>query len=71
VASLPEVGGKAAVMVSPHDSVGLAQQMQRVLDNPQLRTELRAAGRIQATRFSWRSMADQTAASYKQAVRGA
>jgi glycosyltransferase involved in cell wall biosynthesis len=42
--------------------------MARVLDDPQLRTELRAAGRIQASRFSWRAMTDQTVASYDRAV---
>jgi glycosyltransferase involved in cell wall biosynthesis len=70
-ASLPEVGGKAAVLVAPQDVSGLAQAMQRVLDDPQLQTELRAAGRIQASRFSWRAMADQTLASYGRAVAGA
>ena len=43
--------------------------MQRVLDDAQLRTEMRAAGRIQATRFSWRALADATVASYGRAVR--
>lgn len=67
-ASLPEVGGKAAVMVSPHDTVRIAEEMERVLDDPQLRLEMRAAGRIQASRFSWRAMTDQTVASYRRAV---
>ncbi len=69
-ASLPEVGGKAVVLVAPQDTEQLAREMQRVLDDEQLRLEMRAAGRIQSTRFSWRAMADQTAASYKQAVAG-
>ena len=38
--------------------------MERVLDDSQLRMEMRAAGRIQASRFSWRAMTDQTVASY-------
>jgi hypothetical protein len=42
--------------------------MQRVLDDPQHHTELRAAGRIQASRFSWRALADQTVASYARAL---
>lgn len=71
VASLPEVGGKAAVLVSPQDTDGLTRAMQRVLDDARLRTELRAAGRIQASRFSWRAMAEQTAASYARAVASA
>jgi glycosyltransferase involved in cell wall biosynthesis len=67
-ASLPEVGGKAAVLVPPRATDRIAQEMARVLDDPQLRTELRAAGRIQASRFSWRAMTDQTVASYDRAV---
>jgi glycosyltransferase involved in cell wall biosynthesis len=68
-ASLPEVGGKAALLVPPQDSDRIAQEMARVLDDPQLRLELRAAGRIQASRFSWRAMTDRTVASYNLAAR--
>src|ERR1700694_1647407 len=67
-ASLPEVAGKAALMVPPRDTDLLAREMERVLDDAQLRTEMRAAGRIQASRFSWRAMTDQTVASYALAV---
>ena len=67
-ASLPEVAGKAALMIPPHDTVRIAQEMERVLDDPQLRMEMRTAGRIQASRFSWRSMTDQTVASYRRAA---
>src|SRR5207302_756725 len=52
VASLPEVGGTAAVLVPPQDTDRLAHEMQRVLDDARVRTELRAAGRIQASRFT-------------------
>src|SRR5216683_833288 len=67
-ASLPEVAGHAAVLVSPGDSDQLAREMERVLNDPQLQTEMRAAGRIQASRFSWRAMTDQTVASYAHAL---
>jgi glycosyltransferase involved in cell wall biosynthesis len=67
-ASLPEVGGKAAVLVPPADTQRIAQEMERVLDDPQVRIEMRTAGRIQASRFSWRAMTDQTVASYGRAV---
>ncbi len=67
-ASLPEVAGKAALMVPPRDTDLLAREMERVLDDHQLRTEMRAAGRIQASRFSWRAMTDQTVASYALAA---
>jgi glycosyltransferase involved in cell wall biosynthesis len=67
-ASLPEVGGKAAVLVPPLATDRIAQEMARVLDDSQLRMELRAAGRIQASRFSWRAMTDQTVATYNRAL---
>jgi glycosyltransferase involved in cell wall biosynthesis len=67
-AALPEVGGKAAVLVPPQDTRRIAQEMERILDDPQLRTEMRAAGRIQASRFSWRAMADQTVNAYVRAM---
>jgi glycosyltransferase involved in cell wall biosynthesis len=66
--SLPEVGGKAAILVPPTDTDRIAQEMQRVLEDPHLQRELRAAGRIQASRFSWRALADQTVATYERAV---
>jgi glycosyltransferase involved in cell wall biosynthesis len=69
-ASLPEVGGKAAVLVPPLDTERIAQEMERVLDDSQLRTEMRAAGRIQASRFSWRAMTDRTVSAYTRAVSG-
>src|ERR1700730_3099689 len=67
-ASLPEVAGQAAVLVPPQDTDRLAQEMERVLDDPQRQMEMRAAGRIQASRFSWRAMTDQTIACYERAV---
>ena len=69
-ASLPEVAGKAAVLVPPQDTDQLAHEMERVLGDPQLQTEMRAAGRIQASRFSWRAMTDQTVTTYSRAVGG-
>ena len=67
-ASLPEVGGKAAALVPPHDTAQLALEVQRLLDDPQLRSDMRTAGRIQASRFSWRALADRTTANYQRAV---
>lgn len=67
-ASLPEVAGQAARLVDPTDTDGLAREMQLVLDDPQTRVELRAAGRIQASRFTWRTMTDQTVSTYTRAA---
>jgi glycosyltransferase involved in cell wall biosynthesis len=67
-ASLPEVAGQAAILVPPQDTERLVQEMERVLDDRQKHMEMRAAGRIQASRFSWRAMTDQTIATYERAV---
>jgi glycosyltransferase involved in cell wall biosynthesis len=67
-ASLPEVAGHAAIMVPPRDTDRLTREMELLLDNAQLQTEMRAAGRIQASRFSWRAMTDQTVTSYARAL---
>ena len=69
-ASLPEVGGRAAILVPPRDAGRLAEEMQRVLEDASLREEMRAAGRIQASRFSWRALTDQTVANYARATGG-
>jgi glycosyltransferase involved in cell wall biosynthesis len=69
--SLPEVAGTAATLVPPDDSARLAQEMQRVLDDPELRREMRAAGRIQASRFSWRALAGGTVEAYVAALAAA
>jgi glycosyltransferase involved in cell wall biosynthesis len=60
VASLPEVAGEAAILVSPHDTTQLVQALSRVLDDAQLRHELAQKGLQQVTRFSWETCAQQT-----------
>jgi glycosyltransferase involved in cell wall biosynthesis len=67
-ASLPEVAGQAAQMVSPDDRSALAAAMQEVLDSPQRRAAMREAGLQQASRFRWSSTADQTLAAYRAAL---
>jgi len=67
-ASLPEVGGKAVSLVPPNDAARLAREMQTLLASPAQRTAMRAAGRIQASRFTWAAMADQTVQCYNRVV---
>jgi glycosyltransferase involved in cell wall biosynthesis len=64
--SLPEVVGQAAIMVDPHDMVGLAEAMQRVLANPDLRHELREKGLARAQGFTWERCARETLAVYQK-----
>jgi glycosyltransferase involved in cell wall biosynthesis len=57
------------MLVPPEDTNRLAREIERVLEDAELRLEMRAAGCIQASRFSWRSMTDRTVASYGEAAR--
>jgi glycosyltransferase involved in cell wall biosynthesis len=57
VSSLPEVAGDVAILVDPHDVVGLAQAIARVCGDPLLRQTLRQRGLQRADSFSWQACA--------------
>lgn len=67
-ASLPEVGGVAAVYHSPDDAEALASAMQRMLDDAAYRQERAQASLMQAARFSWQQAAQHTLAAYRDAL---
>ena len=69
VSSLPEVAGSAALLVDPEDTAGLTDAIARVLSDPALAAELRAAGPRQAARFPWSRTAAETAQVYRQVLR--
>ncbi|MBQ9864369.1 MAG: glycosyltransferase family 4 protein [Bacteroidales bacterium] len=50
-ASMPEAGGDAALYASPDNPHEIAQQLQRIIDSPQLRCELIEKGRLQRKNF--------------------
>lgn len=66
--SLPEVVGDAALLFEPHDVAALAQAMQRLLEDAELREMLIARGLERAKAFSWRETARQTLAVYQEAA---
>jgi glycosyltransferase involved in cell wall biosynthesis len=66
--SLPEVVGRAALLVDPTDVAALATAMARVLGDPGLRAEMRAAGLERAQHFSWQESARRTVDSYRRAL---
>lgn len=66
--AIPEVTGRAALLVPADDAGALAAALGRVLDDRALAQELRAAGSQRATQFSWERCAELTCASYLAAV---
>jgi glycosyltransferase involved in cell wall biosynthesis len=51
--SLPEIGGDAALYVSPDDADAWAAALRSIVEDSALRERLRAAGPVRAKLFSW------------------
>jgi len=67
--SLPEVAGDAALLFDPEAPRAITAAIERILGDPAEAARLRAAGRVQAARFTWAATARATAASYDRAMR--
>ena len=59
--ALPEVAGDAAVMVDPEDADRIAEGLERVIRDGELRERLRAAGERRAAGYRWEDTARRTA----------
>ena len=59
-ASLPEVGGDAVLYCDPHSTSSIAEQMERLLLDKDLRSQLIQKGIIQARKFNWHDTAWDT-----------
>lgn len=62
--AIPEVAGRAAVLVEPRDPSALAGALLSVLEDDGLRRELAAAGRSRVVGYSWDRAAEEMAATY-------
>lgn len=58
--SLPEVAGEAALYFDGHDHSGLADKIERLLADRQLKEEMIKKGKIQKSKFSWEKCAQET-----------
>jgi glycosyltransferase involved in cell wall biosynthesis len=63
--SLPEVVGRAGVLVDPHDEAALAAALGALLGDRSRRQRLAEAGRTQAATFTWQKAARQTRRLYE------
>lgn len=63
--SLPEIAGRAGLLIDPTDPAQIARAMERMLDEPGLAGRLRQAGLRRARAFSWERCARETAAVYR------
>ncbi|MDM8518925.1 glycosyltransferase family 1 protein [Anaerolineales bacterium HSG6] len=66
VSSLPEVAGKAGMLVKPDNPLQLAQAMHLILNQPDLQQTMRERGLRQAARFRWDKAAQETVTVYKK-----
>lgn len=51
--SMPEVAGKAGLLVDPYSVSAIADALQQMWENPLLRSNLVARGRLQREKFTW------------------
>lgn len=58
-ASLPEVGGEAALYCNPDSPEDLAEQIKKVTTDPTLREEMIAKGYEQSAKFTWTKCAQE------------
>lgn len=69
--SLPEVVGDAGLVVPADDAEQMADAVQRLATDADLRAEMVARGLERARLFTWENAARQTRAAYEQAIREA
>lgn len=67
-ASLPEICGGAAVLVSPETSESIAEGILKLMTDSALRRDLRIAGEKRAAQFTWEQCAEATLAAYRKAL---
>jgi glycosyltransferase involved in cell wall biosynthesis len=67
-ASLPEVVGDAALLVSPENPEEMAVAMAELAENPEVGEELADRGRRRAAQFTWERCAEETYRVYKAAM---
>jgi glycosyltransferase involved in cell wall biosynthesis len=65
ITSTPEIAGNAALLINPRDPEELKSSILTLINNEELRNELKEKGFQQAKKFSWRRMAEETLKVYQ------
>jgi glycosyltransferase involved in cell wall biosynthesis len=65
ISSMPEVAGKAALLVDPEKEQDIAKALKRILEDKKLQDNLRQKGLEQAKKFSWERCALETIKVYE------
>jgi glycosyltransferase involved in cell wall biosynthesis len=68
--SMPEVAGDAAAIINPFKPEEITAAMIRILTEKELRESMIAEGLIQAAKFSWKAMAENVLAIYRELEAG-
>lgn len=64
--SMQEIGGDAALLVTPESVDEIAEAMYRIASDTQLQASMREQGLERAAMFTWRNTAEQTLALYER-----
>ncbi len=67
-ASMPEVAGRAGLLIDPLSIVSIRDGLQRMILDDATRAELASYARVEASRYSWDETARQTLAVFEKAV---
>jgi alpha-1,3-rhamnosyl/mannosyltransferase len=62
------VVGSAGLLFEPHDSEGLAEAMERLLDDRALAERCAESGIVRSRLFDWGASADNLIQAYRQAI---
>ncbi len=68
IPTLKEIYGDAACYFNPRDPADIAQKIRSVLNSPQKRQELIEKGQMQAKKYSWLKMAEETLVVYTESA---
>lgn len=62
--SLPEVVGKAGILINPNSTQEIKEALEKVLTNKKLQKELSQKSQVQAQKFNWQKTAKETLEIY-------